>query len=285
MTRLWILGPGHSLSRHEEHVKALAQKEHSVMAFQRVFPNCVKHFDLIPDYWFSADPFPWLEGFEFLTSLPPVQQEKFKKMKILIPSYAAGSYADFRLYSGTTPLARTDRGWERYQVLTQHLMGKGFDIQILPCTTSKYLATTGPNLPGDIFDSGAYLRFMGDEIYFGTVPFDSETVMGDQFKWGLENKLSSNVFPVAFHLGYKELCIAGFDFKGPRFYNDVARHPWSDETQKGKNLHQYPLGLVKKWADWEPLHGMSISSVVGKEYTMLSDVLPTRKIADLLETK
>ena len=285
MTRLWILGPGHSLTRHEESIRALQGEDHKVLAFQRVFPNCVQHFDLVPDYWFSADPFPWLEGFEFLTSLKRPQQEKYKKMKILIPSYAAGTYAGFREYAGTTPLGRVEHGWQKYQVLTSHLRGEGFDIQVLPCTTTKYLATNGGEPSGDIFDTAAYLRFMGEQIVFGTVPFDSESVVGDQYKWGLENKLSSNVFPLAFHLGYKQLGIAGFDFKGPRFYNDDARHPWNDETQKGKNLHEYPLNLIKRWLDWAPLHGMDIHSVVGEEYTMLSSVLPTRKIEHLLETK
>ena len=283
MTRLWILGPGHSLSRHEEYIRALRSDDHKVFAFQRVFPNCVRHFDLVPDYWFSADPFPWLEGFEYLASLPPDQIELYKKMTILIPSYANDTYAHFRMYTGTTPLGRLEGGWERYRTLKQHLLDSGFNIKVLPCTTTKYLSVNGGGQYGDIFESEAYIRFMNPKIIFGTTEYDSESVIGDQFKWGLENKLSSNVFPVAFHLGYKELYIAGFDFKGPRFYNDDARHPWNDETQKGKNLFKYPLELINKWLDWYPLHGMTIYSVVNEEYTMLSHVMPTVKIEGLLE--
>jgi len=274
--KILLLGPGHSVSQHKDEILSL-KGDVSILAFQGVFPHCYTHFGLIPDYWFSADPNSWMEGFEFLTSLSPEQQEQFKHIQILIPAYAASTYATFRMYSGTTPLARQQHGWQKYQILIAHLRERGFDIQEVPCTSTKYLANTTANQSVDICHSLAYARFMGHEVVYGTVPFDSESVIGDQFKWGLENKLSSHVFPTVFYLGYKQVYVAGFDFKGPRFYSNDTRHPWNDETQN-KNVAEFPLNLVKKWVEWERLHGMKIYSAVEPELTLLSDIIPTEPL-------
>jgi len=279
--KLWILGPGASLTYHQEEIKKL--EDHNTLAFQRVFPNCVKHFDLIPSYWFSADPFPWLEGFEFLHALPSPEKDRFRQMQIIIPEYATKTFAHFRLFAGTTPLGRLPGGWERHLELLQALQQDGFNINVVDCLTTKYMYTNQILKDKDIFDTEVYMRFMHEKPIFGTVPFDSESVVGDRFKWGLENKLSSNIFPLAFYLRARELYIAGFDFKGPRFYNNDSRHPWNDETQ-GKSLHEYPLILIKKWVEWEQVHGMKIYSVVNADYTLLSDVLPSNPIKGLLQT-
>lgn len=281
MNDLWILGPGNSLNEHRDEVVTLNGQ--NVMAFQRVFPNCVKYFDLIPSHWFSADPFPWLEGFEFLAALPSSEKDSFRQIEILVPHYAARTFADFRMFAGTTPLGRVPGGWDRHQALLRHLQDDGFNIQIVDCLTTKYMHTHHILADKDIFEQEAYVRFMHEKPIFGTVPFDSESVMGDQYKWGLENKLSSTIFPIAYYLKAKRIYVAGFDFKGPRFYNNDSRHPWNDETQ-GKSLHEYPLTLIKKWVEWEQLHGMKIYSVVNADYTLLSDVLPSNPIKGLLQT-
>ena len=122
---------------------------------------------------------------------------------------------------------------------------------------------------------------MSDKLLLGTIPFDSESVMGDRFKWGLENKLSSAIFPIAYSLRAKNLYIAGFDFKGPRFYSSDTRHPWNDETQN-EDAHRFPLGLIKRWLEWAPLHGMEFYSVVDPAHTLLSEVLPTRLMGEIL---
>ncbi|HAT63039.1 MAG TPA: hypothetical protein DCS66_00340 [Flavobacteriaceae bacterium] len=279
MEDLWILGPGASLNHHKEDIIKLGGA--NVMAFQRTFPNCVHHFDLVPSHWFSADPFPWLEGFEFLHGLPESEKDAFRKMEILIPHYAASSFATFRMYAGTTPLGRVPGGWDRHLVLLEILQKEGFNIRIVDCVTTKYLHTNTMFQGQDIFDTEAYVRFMSDKLLLGTVPFDSESVVGDRFKWGLENKLSSAIFPIAYLLRAKNLYIAGFDLKGPRFYSEDTRHPWNDETQT-KSLHEYPLTLIKKWVKWEQLHGMRIFNVVDEGHTLLSEALPYKPMSELL---
>ena len=277
--KLLVLGPGSSINHHKDEILSLKGNV-NILAFQGVFPNCYTHFGLVPDYWFSADPNAWVEGFEFLCSLGPEQQKAFKNIKILMPDHSSKTYADFRMYCGTTPLGRIPGAWNKYFSLKSKLEECGFNIQILPCTTTKYMALNNASAY-DIFDTDAYMRFMSEKIIFGTVPFDSESVIGDKFKWGLENKLSSHVFPTIFFLGYKQVYVTGFDFKGPRFYSDDARHPWNDETQN-KNVVEFPLNIIKKWIEWRSFHGMNIYSTSREELTLLSDVLPTKPIKDII---
>jgi hypothetical protein len=133
----------------------------------------------------------------------------------------------------------------------------------------------------DIFDTNAYMRFMSEKIIFGTVPFDSESVIGDKFKWGLENKLSSHLFPLCYHLGSKEVYIVGFDFQGPRFYSDVERHPWNDETQSN-NIVEYPLNIIKKWIEWKNLHGMKVFNSADGSLSLLSRVLENKGLKEII---
>ena len=277
--KILLLGPGHSISQHKDEILSLKQNI-KILAFQGVFPHCYTHFGLIPDYWFSADPNAWIEGFEFLCSLGPEQQKAFKDIKILIPDHSSKTYADFRMYCGTTPLGRIPGAWSKYLALIDKLEDCGFSIQILSCTTTKYMALNNAGAY-DIFDTNAYMRFMSEKIIFGTVPFDSESVIGDKFKWGLENKLSSHLFPLCYHLGSKEVYIVGFDFQGPRFYSDVERHPWNDETQSN-NIVEYPLNIIKKWIEWKNLHGMKVFNSADGSLSLLSRVLENKGLKEII---
>lgn len=277
--KILLLGPGHSVSQHKDEILSLKQNI-KILAFQGVFPHCYTHFGLIPDYWFSADPNAWMEGFEFLCSLDSEQQKDFRDINILIPDHSSKTYADFRMYCGTTPLGRIPGAWSKYLALINELEDCGFNIQILPCTSTKYMALNNARSYG-IFDTDAYVRFMSENIIFGTVPFDSESVIGDKFKWGLENKLSSHLLPLCYYMGSKEIYIVGFDFQGPRFYSDVERHPWNDETQSN-NIVEYPLNIIKKWIEWENLHGMKIFNSTDGSISLLSQVLDYKGLKEII---
>lgn len=277
--KILLLGPGHSIIQHKDEILSL-KGDVNILAFQGVFPHCYTHFGLIPNYWFSADPNAWVEGFEFLCSLKPEQQKTFKNIKILIPDYSSKTYADFRMYSGTTPLGRIPGAWDKYRNLISKLLEDGFSIETLPCTTTKYMALNESRYC-DIFDTNAYLRFMSEKIIFGTVPYDSESVIGDTFKWGLENKLSSHLFPLCYYMGCKEVYIAGFDFQGPRFYNNIERHPWNDETQSN-NVVQYPLNIIRKWVEWKSFHGMKIFNSTDDSLSLLSRVLENKGLKEII---
>ena len=276
---LWVLGPGTSLNHHESQIKRLSGR--NTLAFQGVFPHCYKYFGLIPSYWFSADPNAWMEGFEFLCSLSAEEQKPFKNMIMILPHYVTASYSYYRQFGGTTPLGRISGGWDNFLTLLKQIKNNDFKIKIIECLTTKYIHLYSLFSDVNIFNDEAYVRFMHEKPIFGTVPFDSESVVGTQFKWGLENKLTTSVFPISYFLGAKDVYIAGFDFKGGRFYDiDRDRHPWNDESQ-ARNAQEIPLALIKKWADWHPLHGMRLYNVVDEEYTLLSSVLPYRPMAKL----
>jgi hypothetical protein len=273
---LWVIGPGESVNLYPDGVKNLQPEE--VLAFQNVFPNCYYMYSLVPSIWFCMDPNSFVEGFEFLNSLDPEEACRFKKMKIIVPHFSSTTYAEFRKYCGTTPLGRISGAWEKYIFLLESLKEKGYNIDIVKSTTTKYIKTVRTKENEifnnhDIYDQDAYLRFMYHEPIFGTVEYDSESVIGDKYKWGLENKLSSSVFPLCFHLGAKNIYIIGFDLKGGRFYDiSKTRLPWNDESQKGL-VDNFPLQIIKKWNDWEPYHNMKFVSLVKEKHSLITKVI------------
>lgn len=273
---LWVLGPGESINLYPEKIKKLQDK--TTLVFQNVFPNCFSMFSLVPDYWTCFDPNSLLGGLEFLDSLEESESQKFKKMNIIIPHFISGTYNKFRRYCGTTPLGRKPGEWEKYIFLLEKIKEKGYNVDVINGTTTKHIKKfeeTSNNTfkQHDIYDKDAYLRFMYHEPIFGTVEYDHEGVHGSKFKWGLENKLSSAVLPICFYLKAKNVFIAGFDFKGGRFY-DISknRHPWNDETQK-QEIQEYPLSLIQKWSEWEQFHDMNLVSVIDEDSSLLSKVL------------
>ena len=268
MKKIIALGPGHSVRAKAESIKN--NNEYEVLAFQRTFPHCLTVLGIEPDYWTATDPFAFLEGLEYITNKKhPI------KTQILIPDVFTTNTANYRLHFGTTPLLRQRNGWETLQGLLE-LAKQYCKVETIPVTTTKYLSRQG-ELPGPIFGQDPFFRFMSDKIIIGSVPFDSESVIGTKFIWGLENKLSSSVFPICSHIRAEEVCVIGFDLYGPRFYSSDSRHPWNDETQKDDAI-SIPLGIIKKWTEWTNLHNMKIYSASDPNETLLSKVLETKEI-------
>jgi len=292
MKSLWILGPGSSIARYEHLMSSLREKE--TLAYQRVFPNCYTYYDIIPRYWTGYDPNGLIEGLEFLVSVPESERELFANMELLLPHFCSGEYSTFRKYCGTTPLGRTEGAWENYLNLIQKVRDLGYTVTVIDSYTTKKIEleerfTNDQFKQNDIFNKDSeYLRFMVDKPIFGTVRFDSESVIGHRYRWGLENKLSVQAFPLAYHLGFKKVYVAGFDLIGSRFYDNNICHPWDDHRQKNQDaklIQQIPLSLIKQWVDWEPLHGMKIYSVVEDQYTLINQALPYQPFKDTLEEK
>lgn len=248
-----LLGPGKSSLDYK-----LNERE-STLAFQEVFPNCIQHLGIIPDYWVSADPYAYISGMMYL--LANLQNKKLRKINILIPNFFTKDSAHYKRYCGSTPLIRESKGWDKFTDILQEV-GKHYNVKTIPTTTTKYIKIFSQNKDlKNINEQGhEYVRFMHDEVIFGTVDFDSESVIGDKFKWGLENKLTSAALPICYYLGAKKVKVYGFDYQGPRFYSDIARHPWNDETQGENTVEDFSLSLLKKWVQWEGIHGMKIIS-------------------------
>jgi len=81
------------------------------------------------------------------------------------------------------------------------------------------------------------------------------------------------VLPICYSIGAKKVIVYGFDYQGPRFYSEDARHPWNDETQnKDASIH-FSLNLLKKWVEWEQLHGMKIYSGTKQTISLPNKIL------------
>ena len=297
---LWVLGSGESILRYAESVKKLNSKDTIVL--QRCFPHIYTMYDIIPTYWTWADPTGAMEGFEFLNSMRDSDLKKFKDMTIILPEYVAAPYQDFRCYAGTTPMGRVQHGWGAYQYYLEDVQRRGIKVMILPATSTKRLQLfpdTELSLKGKDWLGGDFEeRFKNEKVIIGSTPFDSESVIGDQYKWGLENKLSSFMLPIADKLGAKNVYILGFDCVGGRFYevsgisayslyhrehimNSGDRHPWNDESQK-KSMTEIPLDIMRKWLEWKPSHKMNIYNVVEDEFTALNNVFEYKEFEQAL---
>ena len=268
MNTINVIGPGISSLDYRPTSKG------KTLAFQEVFPNCVEHLGLVPDYWTFADPNAALVGFKFLLDNLS-NGERYKNIKILVPDVFFKSLSDYRMYFGTTPLMRVSKGWETFQALLQKVSNL-FNVIKLPVTTTKYIQLHEKNNSElkQIFDQ-EYIRFMCDKVIFGTVRFDSEAVVNDTFKWGLENKLTSSVLPICSYLRAKKVRIYGFDYIGPRFYSDVATHPWSPvaNIENIDKRVEYSLSLLKKWLLWKQYHGINIVSGTRSNISLSNKIL------------
>ena len=296
--KLWAIGPGESTLHYKKSLEQLSGSEAQTLAFQSVFPWGYKFYDIIPTYWTWLDPNAAIEGLEFLDHLVDTapNYDALQKMHILIPHFLADTYETFRLFSGTSALKETK--WNTYQRLIEDVARKGFRVDILEATTVKYLQTVrGPYAATeDYCDKNFNQRFTGNfSLVCGTAAFDSETVYDMHYKWGLENKVSSAIFPIAQYLGTKELYIMGFDFVGKRFY-DYGTDPENWAAQTGQqnyvagrhaaaNTEQLAvaLGYVQKWIDTTELHQMEIYSVIEDKYTLINSVVPYRSFTTALQ--
>jgi len=272
INKLLVLGPGHSVTAQIDLIKE-KRDEYKILAFQRTYPHCKTLLDIEPDYWTASDPYGFVEGLQY------IDKEKEKKQTtILFPSVFEKDEENYRKYCGSTPLLRQPNGWKTLQ----SLLASAFryrDVKTIPTTSTKFIRmfSTNKDLQNNIFGNDAYYRFMHDEVILGSIPFDSESVIGTRYYWGLENKLTSAVLPISYFLKAKEVYIMGFDLFGPRFYSDDTRHPWNDESQI-EDVVKVPLDIVSTWRNWENIHGMKIYSASNKDETLLSKVLETKKL-------
>lgn len=266
MSTISIIGPGISSLDYKPVIGG------KTIAFQEVFPNCIEYLDTIPDYWTFTDPIGSIPGFNYL--LKNIDQiQKFKNMNILVPDVFFKEFQVYRMYFGTTPLMKKKSGWSMFQDMLLEV-SKYYNVTRIPVTTTKYIQLHEKNTSElkQIFDHD-YIRFMSEKIVFGTVKYDSEIVIGDIHKWGLENKLTSSIFPICYYLKAQNVVVYGFDYIGPRFYNNNPEHPWT--SVKGKIDHRvdYSLSLINKWLQWKDIHGINIISGTNRDICLANRYL------------
>ena len=73
------------------------------------------------------------------------------------------------------------------------------------------------------------------------------------------------------YLGCRQLNIAGFDFGGPRFFNNNTQHAFSIDQS---SLDDPVYKIVNIWAkEWYDYHTMKINSIVHQGESGLMDIL------------
>ena len=120
---------------------------------------------------------------------------------------------------------------------------------------------------------------------------------GSMGKWGLENKVSSTIFPLAQFLKAKQVFVMGFDFAGARFWeidenvrvrstlgssNFGASRPAAHAAGQ-QEQRDISLGFVKKWMDCQEMHQMEIYSVFDDSHTLINQVVPYISFDEALE--
>ena len=264
-----LLGPGSSLKSQKHKLNNFPKAD--LMALQSVFPKCVSTLNISPTMWTWLDPHGAVEGLKYLLE----NKSLLKDIKIIIPHFTTKGPEYFKRFAGTTPV-----NWEEYQKLLNEV-SLLTDITVFDATTAKNIS----NCPLDnrdywgksIHDDEAYLRFMGSRPVFGTVRYDGDYVIGTKYHGGLESKLSSFLFPLCHYLRFNEIYCIGFDFIGPRFYEDFSsnfRSAFGQNVTQINDEIRISLSFIKKWNEWSDLHGMKICSMALDKESSLGNILP-----------
>jgi hypothetical protein len=268
---MFLIGPGETVNSHID--KILEDKDCKIFALQKVFPHCHIKYGIEPDFWTWQDPHGSLEGMQYILN----NKNKFLKMRLVLPKYVVGERESFKQYCGTTAI-NTAKKWQDYTSLLSKVREAGLRDIIVNSTTTKHISLY-PFLNKDYYEkeiSGkdCYLRFALEKVIYGTVPFDSDRVMGIKYKWGLENKLSSVMFPLAHFLGAKEVYPVGFDFVGSRFYDKNSKAgTWGDDAKEVSRNMEVAIESIEKWKNWSSISGMKIKSMIQEDSWILNSVL------------
>ena len=280
MKNLIVMGPGESVFDVAEEIKTLKNTE--LFGLQWVFPYTHKLFGFVPDYWTWGDPHGAVAGLKYVlenhTSHPEI-----RSMKIIVPEFVCSTYQEFRRYFGTTPLGRNPSLWEEYLSLLSKV-SEILSVEKVPSATTKniYLCPyDNGDFLGDIHGEESFVRFMQNPV-FGTVKYDSDKIVGTLNKWGMENKVSSIMFPLAHYLGAENVYCIGFDFIGARIYDkNRSKHAWGANVADLNENIRFSLSLVEKWLSWVDYHNMAIYSIAPESTSLLNLVVPYRNVGDI----
>ena len=277
---LILMGPGESVFGIAKDIKAL--KDTKILGLQWVFPYTHKLFGFVPDFWTWGDPHGAIAGLQYVLE-NHIRHPEILSMKIIIPHFVSSTYQEFRNYFGTTPLGRDPALWQEYLDLLSKV-SEILQIEKVTTTTTKNIFLCPQNnrdLLGDIHGEESYIRFMNIPV-FGTVKYDSDRVGGSINKWGLENKISSIMLPLAHHMGAENVYCVGFDFIGARIYDKSrSRHAWGADVTNLNESIKFSLSLVGKWLEWEDYHHMSIYNIADESASLLNLIVPYKKVNDI----
>jgi hypothetical protein len=255
---IFALGVGESINNYSESITHIFDK-HSTITIHNGLLKLYEKFKKLPTYYTWGDPFGALNTLRFLNQSGKVST------KILVPSTMSTTYEDFRKYHGTSRISQGNN-WNEYIELIQSLFQKGFEVYVVPTTTTK-IKNPSPNE-----------RFSEEKITMGTVEYTGDA---SENRNAVETKLTSLIFPLSHYLGYKKVYVLGFDTIGGRFYEKiegVPSDPWP------KNQLPYLIENMDMWVKWKQYHNMDLISVVEDKFTINNRALEYKDINTIYGT-
>lgn len=230
------------------------------------------------DYWTFNDPDGALLSLKWLVD----NLEDPNRPKIVAPHFLKDLNINSK-YGGTSQMLRVGRtfegkdtndpqysvknNWDFYHSSIKLLDERG-EIEWVKSTSTRYM---GNNPNNEIF-TNPEKRFSNDEMIIGSVNFDGITSASN---WAKENKFTSSILPITYHLGAKEVYCLGFDSKGKGLRTDVYMGGNEQNTK-------ISLEKLKLWTEWEKYHKMKLYSVAEDKYTPNNTIIEYKPLKDLL---
>ena len=252
---IWVIGPACSLNKYTNLISKLSNKATIVLG--KVFPHCIKHFNIHPTFWTWFDPHETCYGKSFLKNNPNYN------IDVLLPSPVLKSKNNFEKYypqgnSFVNSVRNEDISWEEYEQL---LDNKQLNIEWVESTTMQRLW----------FEKSKYRKIEGWKPEFKELAIKlsenpnyrfnkyDKVVINTHYCSFEENTLNRLILPLCHYKGYKKVFILGFDGFPGRFYsNDVKPNifKWRTSPYVGR------FDNLKKWVEWKPYTNMEILSVI-----------------------
>lgn len=243
---IWVIGPGTTLNNYPNLVKQLESK--TTMVLGKVFPHCVKYFNLNPTYWTWYDPHEVHYAIKYLKNNPNY------KINAILPSPLCRSEKEFYTYNpqGNSYLSahkNIDMTWREYE---QFLQNKQLNIEWIDSITihrlwfnkSKYRKIKGWNPE---FKQLA-IKLSEDPNYrFNEY---EKLVINTHYGNFEENTISRLLLPLCQKLGYEKVFILGFDGLRGRFWKQWKTSPYVGQFHN-----------LKKWVKWKKHTNMEVFSV------------------------
>lgn len=260
--RLLAVGPADSTIQLGHKILEV-DKDIKTIGLHRSFPYLKQKHDVDLDYWTWGDPNSTKMGFDFIRENP-----KEPIPHIILP-YWFKTIQQFNKMSGTSQINNFPDRIKEYEETLNKFASQGKLTYIDNAIPTRKL--TEDNRLDIITDPKK--RFDGNQIVFGTVPFDGKH---SESQWAQENKFTTFILPISTFLGSSEVYCLGFDNRGPRINSNIPQAHNDSKTIKNYMSKLNPW--VNQWADY---HRIKIYSVTPDKFTPNNQILEYKPLEEL----